>query len=79
MGWAFIRGCALVKFFCLYDGRLISMWILRLGGDRKKKSEKVQFCFSLRASSLGAAKNETVLSLTYPNGVSFNGNTIVGF
>ena len=57
MGWAFIRGCALVNFFCLYDGRLISMWILRLGDDRKKKREKVQFCFSLRASSLRAPKN----------------------
>ena len=77
MGWAFIRGCELVNFFCLYDGRLISMWILRLGDDRKKR-EKVQFCFSLRASSLRAPRNETVLSLTYPNGVSFTGNTIVG-
>ena len=43
MGWAFIRGCALLKFFCLYDGRLISMWILRLGGDRKKKVKKFNF------------------------------------
>ena len=37
MGWAFIRGFALVNFFGLYDGRLISMWTLRLGGDRKKR------------------------------------------
>ena len=36
MGWAFIRGCAVVNFFCLYDGRLISMWMLRLGGDRPR-------------------------------------------
>ena len=36
-GRALIRGCALINFFCLYDGRLISMWILRLGGDRRKK------------------------------------------
>ena len=43
MGWAFIRGCALVKFFCLYDGRLISMWILRLGDDRKKKVKRFNF------------------------------------
>ena len=36
VGWAFIRGRALVNFFCLYDGRLISMWMLRLGGDRPR-------------------------------------------
>ena len=55
------------------------MWILRLGGDRTKKREKVQFCFSPRASSPRAPKNQIVLCLTSSNGVSFNGNTIVGF
>ena len=56
------------------------MWILRLGGDRrKKKREKVQFCFSPRASSPRAPKNKIVLCLTSSNGVSFNGDTTVGF
>ena len=55
------------------------MWILRLGGDRTKKREKVQFCFSPRASSPRAPKNQIVLCLTSSNGVSFNGNNIVGF
>ena len=45
----------------------------------QKKKEKVQFCFSPRASSSRASKNQIVLCLPSPNGVSFNGNTIVGF
>ena len=40
MGWVLIRGCALINFFCHYDGRLISIWIVRLGGDRRKKKVK---------------------------------------
>ena len=72
MGWALIRGCALINFFCRYDGRLISMWILRLGGDRRKKKVKINFNFVLACEQ--APKNETVLFLTYSNGVSFNGS-----
>ena len=47
MGWVLIRGCALINFFCRYDVCLISMWILRLGGDRRKKKVKIKFNFVL--------------------------------
>ena len=52
MGWAFIRGCELVNLFCLYDGRLISMWILRLGDDRKKKGKKFNFVLACEQALL---------------------------
>ena len=52
MEWAFIRGCVLVNFFCLYDGRLISMWMLRLGGDRTKKVKKFNFVLACEQAFL---------------------------
>ena len=52
MGWVLIRGCALINFFCRYDGRLISIWIVRLGGDRRKKSEKVHFVLACEQALL---------------------------
>ena len=52
------------------------MWILRLGGDRrKKKVKRIQFSLAYEQALLELLK--IVRCLTSPKGVSFNGNTIV--